>query len=187
MTNLASILKKKQVKTLKDQVKKLQTELENVNKMKGVDEFINVKVKKTQAHFERIRNPEGPDHGIGEYFSSIDITAKKADVYIPISIASGKKATGFIYQIEGTGEGSIVKTDISCTGEGISQITLGTIVYSKIPSGKTGTFRIHNEIKGKIGKTYKIVINRINYKFTPNDSRYKQYLKEINSRTLEFK
>jgi hypothetical protein len=187
MANSASISKKKQVKVLKDQVKKLQTELESVNKVNGVDEFINVKLQKARAHFERVRNPEGPDHGIGEYFSAIDITAKKADVYIPLSIASGKKATGFIYQIEGTGESSIVKTDISCSGKGISQITLGTIVYSKIPSGKTGTFRIQNEIKGKIGKTYKIVINRINYKLAPNDPRYKQYLKELNSRTLEFK
>jgi hypothetical protein len=187
MAKSASVTKKKLVKDLKGQMKKLQSELEVVKKASGVDEFINVKVQKTQSRFERIKNPNGADQGIGRYLLVIDINSKKQDVYIPVSIASGKKTTGFMYQIEGTSKGAISTTDISCRGEGATQITLGTLLYCKIPAGKKASFRIQFEIKGKIGKAYKIIINRINYKLSPSDVRYKQYLKEVISRNLEFR
>jgi hypothetical protein len=184
MTNLTSIPKKQLVKNLKGQVKKLQVEHA---KVKEIENSLGIKIQKSQSRFERIKNPEGADQGVGQFLLVIDITAKKQDLFIPISIASGKKVTGFMYQIEGTSKGSISTTDISCRGEGITQVTVGTVLYCKIPLGKTAAFRIQFEIKGKIGKTYKIIINRVNYKLSLSDARYKQYLKEIPSRTLEFK
>jgi hypothetical protein len=150
------------------------------------DEHINIKVQKSQSRFKRVKNTDGADQGIGNYFLALDITAKKETIYLPISIASGKKPTGFVYQIEGTSEGKIVTTDISCRGEGITQIRIGTVLYCKIPVGVTALFRIQNEIKGKIGKTYKIVITRLNYKLDPNAARYKQFITEINSDNLRF-
>jgi hypothetical protein len=186
MAKTASVTKKQLVKNLKGQMKKLQSELEVVKKASGIDEFISVKVQKTQSRFERIKNPNGADQGIGKYLLVIDIHSKKDDVYIPVSIASGKKATGFMYQIEGTSKGAISTTDISCRGEGTTQITLGTLLYCKIPAGKKASFRIQFEIKGKIGKTYKVVINRVNYKLSPSDARYKQFLKEITTNALNF-
>jgi hypothetical protein len=151
------------------------------------DEHINIRVQKSQARFKRVQNSKGADQGVGEFFLALDITAMKETVLIPLSIASGKKPTGFVYHIEGTAEGKIVTTHISCRGDGVTQITLGTLLYCKIPVGKRATFRIQNEIKGKIGKSYKIVINRINYKLDPNVARYKQFISEINSDTLSFR
>ena len=93
----------------------------------------------------------------------------------------------FRYQIEGTSEGSLSTTDISCSGAGVTQVTLGTILYSKIPAGKTATFRILIEIRGKTGGTYRIVINRINYKFAPTDARSEKFLDELPTKTLKAK
>ena len=146
---------------------------------------IQVKVQKKEARFKRIRVP-GPDAGIGEFFLLIDITAAGGDVYIPISIASGKKPTGFVYQIEGTKEGTISTTSISCKGVGVTQITLGTILYCKIPAGKTASFRILIEMKGKVGSEYGVAINRINYKRDPSDARYKQFLELLPGKYLKF-
>ncbi|MGB4076241.1 MAG: hypothetical protein WBK28_00865 [Minisyncoccia bacterium] len=147
---------------------------------------MNVRVQKTQARFKRIRVPKGPDIGAGEFFLLVDITAPKETVYIPLSIASGKKPTGFVYQIEGTAEGTIVTTDISCKGAGVTQVTLGTIVYSKIPAGKTATFRILVEMRGRVGKAYGIIISRIHYKQSPSDARYQKFPADIHSSTLKF-
>jgi len=186
MKKLSSPTKGQIVKGLKGQVKKLQSELIAVNKASGIDEYIHVKVQKTQSRFKRVRNPKGADKVVGAYLLVLDITAKKEIVHIPISIASGKKATGFIYQIEGTAEGSISTANVTSKGDGVTQLTLGTILYAKIPMGKTATFRIQVEIRGKIGKMYTVVINRIHYKLNLRDVRYKQYLKEISSNTLRF-
>jgi hypothetical protein len=150
-------------------------------------DVIQVNVKKSQAHFRRIRVVDAPDVGVGKYFIVIDITAVSQDVYIPISIASGKKVTGFVYQIEGTEKGSISTTDLSCDGDGVTQVTLGTIVYGKIPVGKTASFRIQIEIRGRVNHFYKIVINCINYKLSPTAARYEKFLKEISTKNLKFK
>lgn len=152
-----------------------------------IDTPLVVTVQKSQARFKKIRNPEVRNAGTGEFFLLIDIAASGKDVYIPLSIASGKKPAGFIYQIEGTSEGSLSTTDISCSGAGVTQITLGTILYSRIPAGKTATFRILIEIRGKTGETYRIVINRINYKFAPTDARYEKFLDELPTKTLKAK
>lgn len=109
----------------------------------------------------------------------IDIKAKKENVFIPINIASGKKTTGFMYQIEGTAEGQITSASVECRGEGVLQVTVGTILYTKIPQGKTATFRIQASVRGQMSKTYNIVINRINYKLAVTDGRYRQYIKPI--------
>jgi hypothetical protein len=153
----------------------------------SADEFLKVRIQKSQARFKRVRDPEGPDAGIGEFFLLVDITALREAVYIPISIASGKKPTGFVYQIEGTGAGSLSTADISCRGAQVTQVTWGTILYAKIPSGKTATFRVLVEMKGKIGKAYTVAINRINYRFDPSDARYQKYEQEVRSKTLTFR
>ncbi len=157
-----------------------------VTRLPGHEDVLKIRVQKKQGRFKRIRNPKGPDGGVGEFFLLVDITAVKEAVYIPLTIASGKKPTGFIYQIEGTAEGAISTTDISCKGEGVTQITLGTILYAKIPKGMTATFRILVEMRGKANKAYKIVITRINYKFDTSAARYEKLLSEISSTTLKF-
>ncbi len=184
MKKTIPVANKKRIKDLQGQVKKLSTELE---KTLAGNERIKVRVEKAQARFKRIRNPEGPDSGIGEFFLLVDVTAVTDTVHIPISIASGKKPTGFVYQIEGTATGAIVTTDISCKGKGVTQITLGTIVYAKVPKGMTATFRIVIEIRGRVGNTYGIIINRIHYKRTLSDARYEKYTEEVSSRTVEFR
>lgn len=175
------------IEQLKAQVESLQSELKKINNVSNVEENARVKQQKSQARFERIRDPEGPDSGVGYYLLDITVTATKATLYIPVSVASSKKSTGFVYQIEGTGESSIIKADISIQGEKNTQIKQGTISYCVIPAGKTVTFRIQNKIRGKIGRYYKIVINRINYKLNLNDTRYKQLNREISTNNLQFR
>lgn len=116
----------------------------------------------------------------------LHITAADKALYVPLSIASGKKPTGFVYHIEGTAEGAISTTDLSAKGEGVTKITLGTLLYCKIPAGKTATFRLLVEMRGKAGKTYGVVINRINYKYQPTDARYQKLDTNLKSKTIRF-
>lgn len=147
---------------------------------------IKVKVQKKQARFRRVRDANSPHAGVGEFFLLLDVAAPKEDVYVPISIASGKKPVGFIYQIEGTKEGSISTTTISCSGAGVTQITLGTLLYAKIPAGKTATFRILIEMRGKTGSEYGITIVQINYKRDLAAARYEKFLEPISGKTVKF-
>lgn len=147
---------------------------------------MKVSVKKKQARFKKIRGTGKPGMGVGEFFLLVDISAEKDTVCIPVSIASGKKPAGFVYQIEGSGAGAISTTHLSFTGPSVAQVTLGTLTYAKIPKGTTATFRILIEIKGRVGKEYRIVINRINYKHTPSDARYQKFTEEISSAALKF-
>jgi hypothetical protein len=149
-------------------------------------ESLLVDLKKYNQNFSRVRVPDGTDIGLGNFNLNVDITAVKEDIYIPVSIASGKKPTGFVYQIEGTKPGSIKTADISCKGEGVTQITLGTIVYAKIPRGLTATFRIRIQIQGKIMASYRVVIREIRFKFDPSDARYKVSPVEINADMIRF-
>ena len=187
MKNPTATEKRQNVKRLKIQVKKLRTKLEVANNIAINNEALSVSIRKSQKHFKRVRDPEGPDVGIGEFLFYVHVTAVAETVYIPISIASGKKPTGFVYQIEGTAKGAIATTDITCKGVGVTQITLGTIVYAKIPFGATAIFRIHVEIRGQIGKEYHIAINRIHFKRDIQDVRYEKFLKEISTRSLKFR
>lgn len=176
---------KKLLKDLSNQLKTLQDELAVANKAEGKDENITVKVKEDQARFERVKVDGEKDKAFGNFFMMIEITAKKSDVLIPLSIASSQKPTGLMYQIEGTGEGSVSNADVTVRGDGVTQVIVGTLNYAKIPATKTATFRIQTTIKGKAGKTYKITITRINYKLTLSDARYQQYLKPIISDSVK--
>ncbi len=181
-----SVASKKLLKDLTGQLQKLQDELTVANKVEGKDDYISVKVKKDQARFERVKVEGSKDKSFGDFLLVIEITSKKADVLIPLSISSSQKPTGFMYFIEGTGEGSVSKADVTVRGDGITLVTVGTLVYAKIPATKIATFRILATIRGKAGKTYKITINRINYKLTLTDARYQQYLKPITSDSVKF-
>lgn len=173
----------KQIKEITKQVEKLQTAHANAL---HIENALGIRIVKSQSRFERIKNPKGADHGVGSYLLIVGIQAKKEDIYIPISIASGKKTAGFMYQLEGTAKGTLAGSSIACKGEGTSVITIGTIVYAKIPTGKKAEFRMQFEIKGKVGQSYKAVISRINYKHTPTDARYTQYPAAISTDTLQF-
>lgn len=151
-----------------------------------LEKNIMVDVKDTEENFRRTRIPDGPDRVIGNFIFTIDINAPTKDLYIPLSVASGKKPAGFVYQIEGTAQSSILKTDISCRGENITQVTLGTIIYCKIPAGMTATFRIRIETRGQVGKLYKIAIRQIRYKFNPLDTRYQILLENLQTKMLKF-
>lgn len=176
---------KKLIKDLQAQLKVLQEKLVQINKLEGKDAYIEVKVKKNQARFEKKKQKGVEDKVAAKFYIEIDITAKTEVVFMPISIASGKKTAGFMYQIEGTAEGSIAAADIKVRGEGVSQVTVGTLHYAKIGVGKTATFEIRSNIKGQSGKVYKIVFTRLNYKLNLSEARYQQYLKEIHSDSVK--
>jgi hypothetical protein len=145
---------------------------------------LKIKVVKTQERFTRVKNPQGPDGAAAEFFLLIDITPTTNTLYIPLSIASGKKPTGFVYHIEGTKQGTIMGAEVTCKGSGVTQITLGTLRYVKIPKGTKATFRILIEVAAFMHHTYHITLNRINYKLDPSDARYKHYDEGIESGKL---
>ncbi len=146
---------------------------------------ISVAVEKTNAHWRRVHELEG-ESGAGKFFLLLAITAGQRDLYVPVSIASGKKPTGFVYEIRGTAPGAIATTDIAAEGDDVSQITLGTILYCRIPAGKTGVFRIIVETRGKLGAEYYVVVNRIQYKFDPSDARYEKLVQDFASESVKF-
>ena len=166
-------------------MKVLQDKLVTVNKLEGKDVYIDVKVKNNQARFEKIKQRGVADKAVGRFYIEIDISAKAGAVFVPISIASGKKMAGFMYQIEGTAEGLLATAEIKVRGEGVTQVTVGTLHYAKIPSGQTASFEIRATIKGESGKSYKIVFTRLNYKLNLSDARYHQYLKEIHGESVK--
>ncbi len=179
-----SIEDKKLLKKLQAELKVLQEKLTEAEKLEGKDAYIDVRVKKNQAHFEKIKQKDAKDIVLGKYYMEVHIVAKQETVFVPLSIASGKKVAGFMYQIEGTAPGSIATAEITVRGEGVTQVTLGTLLFAKIPAGTTATFIIRATIRGVSGKGYKIVFTRLNYKLRLSDARYQQYLKEIHSEKI---
>ena len=177
---------KKRVKELNAQVKVLQEKLVIAKKREGKDKYIDVKVKKNQGRFERVKKFGVEDKTFGNFYLQLDIAAKQTAIFIPLSVASGKKTAGFMYQIEGTAEGSIVTAEVRVRGEGVTQITVGTLLFAKVPAGKTAAFEIRATIRGKAGKSYKLVFTRLSYKLALADVRYQQYLKEIHSNSVTF-
>ncbi len=177
---------KKRIKELDAKLHVLQDELIKANQKEGKNPHIEVKIKKNQAHFQRIKQKGVEDKAVGKFYIEVAITSKQQEVFVPVSIASGKKTAGFMYQIEGTAPGAIVTADVTVRGDEVSQVTLGTLLFAKIPTGKTATFRIQSTIRGKFGKSYKIVFSRLNYKLYLPDLRYQQYLKEIHSESVVF-
>ncbi len=151
------------------------------------DGIIKIVVEKSEAHFSRAYDKiRSDDFGIGKYLLLLNVMASKETVYIPVSIASGRKSTGLIYHIEGTA-GGVATVTVSSKGEGVATVTSGSISYCKIPAGKIATFKIIAQVTGSLGKEYKIVVSRINYKLNPNDLRYKRFLTEIGTETLKFR
>jgi hypothetical protein len=177
---------KKRLKELNTQIKTLQAELVQANKLEGKDPYIEVRVKKNQARFLRIKKKGTEDKAVGKFYMEVDITAQQQEILVPVSIASGKKTAGFMYQIEGTAEGNIDTANVRVRGAGVSQVTVGTLLYAKIPAGKTASFEIRADVRGAFAKKYKIVFTRLNYKLQLSDVRYQQYLKEIHSDAVTF-
>jgi len=186
MKNNASPSKEQLIKHLEIQIQKLRAELAKITSKQTTKDPLKITLTKSQKRYTKIENPHGADMAIGEFFLTIDITAVTETIYIPLSIASGKKPAGFVYQIEGTKKGSISKTDISVNGDTVTQITLGTILYAKIPVGKKASFRILIEIRGQMQNSYQITIATLNYKKDPKDARYQKLDTEISSETLKF-
>lgn len=177
---------KKRLKELHTKINELTSKLEVAQKLEGKDEYIAVKVRKNQARFERVKKEGAKDRALGNFYLEIDITAKQGDVFVPVSMASGKKTAGFMYQIEGEASGSIVTANITPRGKGVSQVTVGTLLFAKIPASTTASFEVRATIQGSFGKAYKIVITRLNYKLNLSEVRYQQYLKEIDSKEVVF-
>jgi hypothetical protein len=177
----------KLIKDLEKQVASLRVQLKEIKKNHSPEEYIKIKVTKTQENSSKLSTTKDDNIGLGKFGLFIEVTALKETLYVPVSIASSKKSTGFIYQIEGTAKGNISTATVSARGDGITQVILGTIQYCKIPVGKTALFRIFIDIRGKMHKEYKIVITRVNYKLNPSDARYKQLPTEIHSKTLELR
>lgn len=174
------------LKELNQKIKELQVKLVKANQLEGRDDYVDVKVKNRHAFFQRIKQEGTKSKDTGDFFLEVNVTSKQGDVYVPVSIASGKKQAGFMYQIEGTAPGIIFTAGVKVRGEGVSQVTLGTILYAKIPAGKTAGFEIRVTIRGKRGMRYKIVITRFNYKLNLSETRYRQYLKEMYSKEISF-
>ncbi len=178
---------KKLIKELKLRIKELQAKLEHAMKVEGIDPNIEVKVKKNQGRVEKVRKRGEEDKVFGRFYMEVAITAEQSDVFVPISIASGKKTAGFMYQIEGMSESLIGNANVKVRDTGVTQVKLGTLLFAKISAGKTATFQIRAKIQGKENKKYKIVITRLNYKLNLTQARYNQYLKSIDSKTVNLK
>lgn len=148
-----------------------------------------LRFEQIQKNFKKVHDTEGNVSGMGQFLFHLEITAVEETLYVPLSISSGKKPTGFVYQIEGTGESGIVTTDISLRDvkeSAVTQILLGTIAYVEIPKDMAATFRIRIDFEGKLGEEYAISITHIDYKYDPSDARYQKYAEEIRTDTLRF-
>lgn len=167
-------------------LKSLELELIEAKKREGIDEYVSIKVTKRNTRFIRTKIDGAPDKAVGHFNTTIGITAKKSPVLVPLSIATGKAVTGFMYYIEGEREGSVVSASVTARGDGSTQVAVGTLTFLKIPAGKTAEFNTTIAVRGKVGKQYHVVISRINYKLALSDARYQQYLKPIMSKSLDF-
>jgi hypothetical protein len=150
-------------------------------------EHIALKIEKSQARFTRIKNPKGADTGTGHFFLLLLVSGVEEDVYIPLSISSGKKVSGFMYYIEGTSVGKLSTAEVAVRGTGVTKVTLGTLLYAKVTKGSTAEFRLSVEMEGKVGKEYTIHFHELNYKQAPTDARYKKVLSVATSKILKFK
>lgn len=154
-----------------------------MRKVTVTDTFININVTQAEARINKMPRPRGSYAILGKYSIFIDVTAIKDTIYLPVSIGSGRKSTGFIYQMEGVAAINS-KATISYKGEGTTIVTSGSISYCKVPAGKTASFKIFAEIESAKPSGYRFVISRINYKFNPNDMRYKRFITEIGTKFL---
>jgi hypothetical protein len=175
------------IKQLKKQINELQVQLEEAKKREGLDPNIEVKIHKNQARTEAVRPVGQHQKTFGHFFIELSITAEQAPVFVPISIASGKKTAGFMYHIEGSAESSLAGASIGVRGTRVTQVKLGTLLFARIPAGVSARFRLRAKIRGKEDEQYQLVISRLNYKLDLAQTRYHRYLKPINSKTVKLK
>jgi hypothetical protein len=171
---------------MKSKLKSLQADLVEAKKREGIDEYLSVRLTGTKFRFTRTKVEDGPDKAVGEFRIILELTTKRAPISIPLSIASGKTVAGFMYQIEGTGESSIASASVSLRTRGLTQTSIGTLRYATLPAGQKSELELTVTVRGKVGRQYQIVLNRINYKLTPADPRYQQYLKPLASKSQRF-
>ncbi len=181
MVSKLSAADKKRLKELQAELKTLQAGLALTKKREGKDPYITVTVVKNQGRLQKLADQEVKEMLVGKFFIELSVTAKQQAVFVPLSVASGKKTAGFMYYIEGTAPGLISRADVQVRGDEVSQVTLGTLLFAKIPAGTTASFTIQATIRGTQSKRYKLVFSRLNYKLHLTDTRYVQYLKEIHS------
>ncbi len=142
------------------------------------DAYITVQETHDLTRVRKLPGSRGSLSVSGSYVLFLDVTADKETIFLPVSIASGRKSTGFIYYTEGA---KVVgsNAEITVSGDGITMVASGTIPYCKIPVGKTAHFKIFADVDVESTRQYKFVISRINYKLNPNDARYKRFITEI--------
>jgi hypothetical protein len=147
------------------------------------------RVVRTQSHFYKNKLPKLSEYegkGLGVFFLLFEITAGPQALHIPISIASGRKSAGFLYLVEGGSEGVSTAVIQAKGGKGVTTVTSGSVVYTKIPSGMTASFIVNAEIIGLLRENYKIVVSTISYKTSPNDFRYKKFQTALSTSDLPF-
>ncbi len=174
------------ISDMKTKLKILEHDLLLAKKREGIDDYLTVRVVGTKFHFTRTKIEAGPDKAVGEFRIVLELTAKQAALYVPLSIASGKTVAGIMYQIEGTGESTVANAGVEIRTRGLTQISVGTLRYLVIPKGKTAELELVVTVRGKVGKNYRIVLNRLNYKLATADVRYQQYLKPLGSKSMRF-
>lgn len=148
---------------------------------------VKVTVLKQQGRFSRIRIAQGTDEARGEFFFLVSVQAGATDLYLPLSIASGKKPAGIVYEIEGTGDAALERAEISVQGKNVTQLLVGTITYATIPAGSSGIFRIVVHMRGEIGKEYRVILRRIHYKSDPTVVRYQKLEEPVVGKLVKFK
>jgi len=151
---------------------------------------MSVRVVRTQSHFYSKKLPRQSEYegkGLGTYFLLFEITAGPDALFIPISIATGRKSAGFLYVVEGTGIGEPTVAIMGKGGKEVTTVSSGSIVYTKIPEGKTATFVVQAEIIGQIERSYRVLVSTISYKTNPNDFRYKKFQADVSTDMLLFR
>ncbi len=151
---------------------------------------MTVRVVRTQSHFYKDKLPRQEEYagkGLGTYFLLFEITAGGEALYIPISIATGRKSAGFLYVVEGTGIGTPTVALLGKGGKDVTTVSSGSIVYTKIPPGRLASFVLNGEIMGELERSYRILVSTVSYKTNPNDFRYKKFQANLCTDTLEFR
>jgi hypothetical protein len=177
---------RQQLQALGKRVKELQAELVVAKQLEGIDSHLGVRMLDTKLRFTRTRIEDGPDRALGEFRIGVEVMAKDAPVHIPLSITSGKTTAGFMYQIEGTGEGSVASAGVEIVTKNLTQISVGTLRYVLVPKGTKATLTLAISVRGKVGRYYEIVLYRVNYKLKTADTRYLQYMKPLRSKKFKF-
>ncbi len=141
---------------------------------------LTLKVRKSQGRFERGRGTEGKIH----FYLEVDVTTTSEDIYVLQSVASGKKIAGFMYYIEGTGEGKVVAGDCIEKGKGVTMVHVGTLSYVKIPKGSTASFEFRIAVRGEVRRSYRLVFTRMNFKRRLEQQRYESYETTLYSKSV---